>query len=183
MKKYFYLFYIILYTPFISFADESGFPLKEILVQAFNFLVFATAFLFLIRNPLKIFFYKRQEDFFSFEKQAAQWEKEKQKELNTWNKKIETLKKQETGIKQKAKEEGGKFLFHKKEELKTLKSRLEKEADFLIHLEKEKSKRDLLKKWRDKTAHVAGSELKNKAPSADFQKKSLQDFLNGMSHV
>lgn len=171
---------MLAFFPLFSFAASEAFPVKEIFFQIFNFSIFATAFVFLIRKPIKIFFHKRQEEFFSFEKQAIQLEKEKKSELKTWEKKLETLREQEAEIQKRAKKEGEKFVFQKKEELKNLRGRLKKESDFFLHLEKEKSKRELIKKWKNKVVQEAARELEKQAHSASFQKKRLEDFFKQM---
>ena len=163
--------------PLLSYSSSETIPVKEIFIQVFNFSIFVAIFAFLIRKPIKHFFHKRQKEFFSFEEQAAQWEKEKWKEHQEWENKLEVLKKQEKEIKQKAQREGEKFLFQKKEELKNFQIRLKKEAHFLLRLEREKSKEDLLKKWRGKVAQAAGLDLEKQAGSSDFQSKRLKDFF------
>ena len=168
------------FLPSYSYASTEGFPTKEIFVQVFNFSVFVLAFVFLIRKPLKLFFHKRQEEFFAFEKQAVQLEKEKQEEYQAWEKKLQILKEQETGIQKKAQTEGEKFISQKQEEIKSLKARLRKESDFFIRLEKEKSKRNLLKQWKNKVVQEAGLELEKQAQSASFQQERIKDFFKQM---
>ena len=167
----------IFFLPFSAYAGGELFPLKEILVQVFNFSIFALAFGFLVRKPIKTFLHKRQKDFFSFEEQALQLEKEKQKENSFWEEKIERLKEQERGIKQKAKTEGERVALQKKEELKLLENQLKKSARFLIHLETEKAKKNLIDKWQNNLAHQTGLDLKELSQSLDFQQKQFKDFL------
>ena len=174
------MFLFFFFFPLFSFAASEGFPAKEILIQLFNFSVFVAAFIFLVRKPVKVFFHKRQEEFFSFEKQAVQLEKERQKENQSWEKKLEALKKQEAGIKQQAQAEGEKFISGKKQEIKHLKIRLKKEADFFLHLESEKLKRDLFKKWKNKVVEGAHLELEKQAESSVFQMERLKDFFKQM---
>ena len=163
-----------------SYAGAESFPTKEIFIQVFNFSVFAGAFIFLTRKPIKLFFHRRQEEFFAFEKQAAQWERERQEEFQTWERKLEILKEQEAGIKQKAQTEGERFIVQKQEEIKNLKARLKKELDFFLRLEKEKSKRNLLIKWKRKVVQKAGLELEKQAQSTSFQQDRLKDFFKQM---
>ena len=142
------------------------------------------ALFFLTRKPIKVFFHKRQEEFFAFEKQAFQLEKEKREEQKNWEKKIQALREKEKGIEQKAQAEGEKFVFQRKEEIKTLKERLKKEADFFIRLEREKSKRELLKRWKSTIVEGASLELEKQASSHDFQRERLKDFFKQMeSHL
>ena len=173
-------YFLFLFFPLFSFAASEGFPAREILIQLFNFSVFVAVFIFLVRKPVKVFFHKRQEEFFSFEKQAIQLEKERQTENQSWEKKLETLKKQEAGIKQKAQAEGEKFISGKKEEIKKLKTRLKKEADFFLHLERGKLKRDLFKKWKNKVIEGAHLELEKQAESLVFQTERTKDFFKQM---
>ncbi len=175
--------FITLFTLFFtlpSYAASEGFPAREVFFQVFNFLLFATALFFLLRKPIQVFFHKRQEEFFAFEKQALQLEREKQIEKESWEKKIQTLNEQEKNIKQKAKEEGERFISQKKEEIKALKLRLKKEADFFLHLEREKSKRELFKTWKGKIIESAKIELKNQALSPSFQEEQLKGFYKQM---
>ena len=171
---------IFFFLPSLSYSAVEAIPVKEISIQVFNFSIFVAIFVFLIQKPIKKFFHKRQKEFFSFEEQAAQWEKEKRKEHQEWENKLEVLKKQEKGIKQRAQTEGEKLLLQKKEELKNFQARLEKEAHFLLHLEREKSKDDLIKKWKSKVAQAAGLDLEKQASSSDFQTERLKDFFRQM---
>jgi len=166
--------------PSFSFADSSSFPLREITVQVFNFSVFAIVLFFLVRKPIKLFFHKRQEEFFSFEKQSARLEREKKKELEAWEKKLEILKEQKKYIQKKAQSEGEKVIFQRREEIKNLQNRLKKEAEFFLQLEKEKLRRELLKKWKDKITQKAGQELDKQAKSSSFQQERFRDFLKQM---
>ena len=171
---------LLFFLPFFSFASNETFPAKEIFFQTFNFLIFAIVLFFLIRKPVKVFFHKRQEEFLDFEKQAFQLEKEKREEQKNWEKKIQALRDQEKGIEQKAQAEGKNFIFQRKEEIRTLRERLKKEADFFIRLEREKSKRGLLERWKNKVVEEARLELEKQALSPDFQKERLKDFFKQM---
>ena len=167
----------VFFLPLISYASGELFPLKEILVQVFNFSIFALAFGFLMRKPIQAFLHKRQKDFFSFEEQALQLEKEKEKENFIWEEKLKKLKEQEEGIKQKAKMEGEKFAVQKKEELKLLENQLKATGHFLIHLETEKAKKDLIDKWKNKVVQQAGLSLERLSSALDFQHRQFEDFF------
>ena len=175
----FLLLFLFLF-PASAFAASEGFSVKELAIQIFNFSIFFTALIFLTRKPLGAFFHKRQKDFISFEEQAIHLEKERQREKKEWGEKLTTLEKQEQGIQQKAQTEGERWFFQKKEELKSLKIRLQKEADFLIHLEKEKAKRELLQQWKDKVIQSAQQDLKNQSQSHNFQSERVKDFFKQM---
>ena len=183
--KLFFFFELILFLfPFCSFSASGVFPVKEVFFQVFNFSIFFGIFVFLMRKPLKVLFHKRQEEFFSFEKQAKALEAERKKELKVWEEKLEILKKQEAAIQQKAKQEGERFISQKREEFRNLKARLKREADFFFQLEKEKSKRVLFKKWKDQITEQAQEELKKQASSRSFQKERIRDFFQQMeSHL
>ena len=179
-----FLLFVFFLLPFAGFAVSEGFPAKEVFVQIFNFSVFAAVLILLVRKPLQVFFHKRQEEFFSFEKQAVQLEKEKQEEYKNWEMKIQALKEQEEGIQKKAQEEGDRFITQKKEEIKQLQDRLKREARFFIRLETEKLKRKLLKNWKGKVKEGACFELEKQAGSKDFQTARLEDFFNQVeSHI
>ena len=166
--------------PSFSFAESASFPIKEIAVQVFNFSIFVVALIFLVRKPVKLFFHKRQEEFFSFEEQAVQLEREKKKELEAWEQKLESLKEQEKGIQKKAQSEGKKLVFQKREEIKNLQNRLKTEAEFFLQLEREKSKKELLEKWKYKIAQKAGKELEGQTQSPSFQQELVRDFFKQM---
>ena len=168
-------FACFIFFPCFSLAEGSG--LKEVAVQLFNFSVFFGLLWFLLKKPAQAFFHKRQKNFLSFEEQALKIEKEKKEELTVWDQKLKALTERESGIKEKAQEEGKKLDFQKKEELKSLKIRLKKEADFFLNLEKEQAKNLLLKKGTSQIARSAGWELKNLAKSPSFQKESMKDFF------
>lgn len=171
-------FLCLFFFPFFSsFAASEAFPSREIFIQFLNFSMFFAAFLFLCRKPIKVFFHKRQEEFFSFEKQALSLEKEKKKELKLWEDKLAVLKDQEKGIKKKAQEEGEKFVRQKKEELESLKTRLKRETDFFFRLEKEKAKKDFLRNWKDKIIQSAERKLEEEAVSPAFQTNRFKNFL------
>ena len=181
MKKYFlnavFLGAFICFSFFARAETSQGFPAKEIFIQFFNFSIFAGLLFFFLQKPLKAFFHKRKKDFLAFEEQTASLEKEKKEELALWEGKLKSLKEQEANIRQRATAEGDKLIFQKKQQLEQLRSQLEKTADFLFHLEEEKSKRDLIKKWRGQVARSAEEELKRQAVSLDFQKNMLEVFL------
>lgn len=179
-SRRFLLVFFILFVSLPALASSGGFPAWEVGIQVFNFTLFFLAFVFLLRKPIQVFFHKRQEEFFSFEKQALSQEKERKKELKLWEDKIAKLKEQEKDIQKKAFAEGESFVAQKKEELEALRARLKKESEFFLHLETEKAKRELLEKWKDKIIQFAESELKKQAGSSAFQKESLSSFVKQM---
>ena len=179
-RKIILIFFFLLLFSFPALAASGVFPAKEIGIQVLNFSLFFAALIFLLRKPVKVFFHKRQEEFFSFEKQALSLEKDRQKELKLWEKKIAVLKEQEKDIKKKAQKEGEKLISQKKEELESFRARLKKEADFFLHLEKEKAKRELLEKWKDKIIQLAEVELRKQALSSTFHQGKLKTFLKQM---
>ena len=176
----FFLALTILFFSLFSYASEGTFPAKEIFFQIFNFSIFVMILFFLMRKPIKVFFHKRQEEFFAFEKQAFQLEKEKQEELKTWEKKIQVLRDQEKEIEKKAQAEGEKFVFQQKEEIRTLKIRFKRESDFFLRLEREKSKRELLEKWKDKVISETSKNLDKQARFLEFQREQFRDFFTQM---
>lgn len=168
---------VIFLFPLCSFAESGGSPVKAVLVQLFNFALFATALLFFIRKPLAQFFHKRQKDFLFFEEQAKLLEKQKNQEEQKWDEKLKSLTLQEQNIKQKAEEEGKKFMLQKKTELKNLEARLQNSAEFLIRLEGDKAKQDILCKWKKKIAQKAKVNLETSTNSLEFQSHRLEGFL------
>lgn len=175
-----FLALIFLLFPSLAFAKAEGFPLKEILIQVFNFSVFAIVFVFLVKKPIGAFFHKKQKDFIAFEEQALQLEKEKEKEQKEWDKKLMDLEQKEKSIQQSAQQEGERLLAQKKEELKNLSNQLKSTAEFFIRLEREKLKRNLIQKWRSKVAEEAEEDLKQQPKTSDFQNKRLKEFLKQM---
>ena len=171
---------LFLFCPESLSATEEGSLAKGVWVQAFNFSLFALALFFLIRKPVQIFFHKRQEEFFSFEKQTAEVEKKRKTELASWGKKLSELEKQESHIQQKAQAEGERLDLQKKEQLKSLKVQLTREADFLLNREREKAKKELLKKWKAHLAQSVRQELGEQALSPELKAQQIQEFLNQM---
>lgn len=169
---------LLLLFPCLSLAEAGSFPTKEILVQAINFFIFFALLIFFLRKPIKLLFHKRKENFVSFEKQMFQAEKEKELELESWKKKLNSLIQQEKDIQGKAEKEGEKFLLFKKQQLEKLRTQLKKEAQFLLDLEAKKSQTDLLKKWRDKVIHLAEKNLEQQAKEPHFQKERIKDFFH-----
>jgi len=145
--------------PFLCYAGQGGFPLKEILVQVFNFSIFFGLLIFFVKKPLKSLLHKRQRDFLAFEEQALSLEKEKKEEEKLWDKKLKDLWEQEQSIKQRAEAEGKRFIQKKQQELKIYKQQLQNTAKLLIHLEQQKAKNQLLKKWKAKTVQQAEKAL------------------------
>ena len=170
--------------PLMTFASSEIFPVKEIVVQAFNFSIFFFLFVFLLRKPIKQFFSKRQEDFLFFEKQAFQREKQKKEEHKKWQEKLERLNQKEKGITKEAEVEGQKIIFLNQKKLKNLKDQLQTEADFFIHLETKKIKTEIFEKWRNKVIERAELELGKQGQSEKFQVERYKDFFKQMeSHI
>ncbi len=178
------LFFPLFFLPGLAFADRAPFPVQEITAQAFNFSVFAIAFIFLIRKPVQLFFHKRRDEFLSFERQAMQLEKERKGELKAWEKKLKGLREREKDIDQKARSEGEKFMSQKRREIQNLRDRLKREAEFFLRLEREKAKKELMGRWREKIIQAAGRSLKNQAPARSFQQALFKDFFKQLeSHL
>ena len=171
------LFFIIGVFPFLSEA-VSELSNWTLFTQGFNFLLFFFAFVFLIRKPVKLLCHQRQKNFFSFEKQALAFEKQKKEQNEEWEQKISDLSKKEKNIKQKAQAEGDRFYAEKQKDLKDLEKRFKNHSDFLLHLETEKLKKEQLDYWKQELVELSKKELEGLAQELSFQKKEKNTFIN-----
>ena len=169
---------LFLLIPFTAYSAGAEFSPQVIFFQLLNFSVFLFLFFFLLRKPVKTFFHRRQKEFFAFEEQALNLEKEKQQQKKLWDSKLFDLTEKEKNIKEQAKKEGERFKSQKKKELKELSESLKKTSAFLLSLEKEKLKRESFKYWKAQLVEKTRTELNNQALSKDFQKKEQKGFLN-----
>ena len=174
------LFLVFSLFPFLSEA-ASELSSWILFVQIFNFSIFCVVFFFLIRKPIQLLCHQRQKDFFSFEKQAIELEKQKKEENTVWEKKLLELKEQEQNIKKKAKEEGDRFYAEKQKELKDLEEGVKKYSAFIIRLETEKLKKQQLDYWRKELIEISKKELIHLAGESPFQQKEKEKFINFLS--
>lgn len=153
-------------------AEGGGFPAKSVFFQAFNFLIFVWLFARFAGQPLRRFLARERESFLLFERQARARERELDKSLGQWKKKLADLKERERGIQKKASQESRLFLEEKKRALKEEGRRMDREAEFLLRLELEKARRALFEKGKKKIAAMAEAMLRAEAGD-DFQKSGL----------
>ena len=163
--------------PFLSQAasELSGWTL---FTQGFNFSLFFLGLYFLVKKPIQVLFHKRKKNFFAFEKQAFDLEKQKKEANQHWEKKISNLNEREKNIKDKAQKEGDRFKEKKQQELKELEKSLKTYSKFLIHLETEKIKKQQAAYWKQQLIQNTKKELEELALSPAFQEKEQKNFLN-----
>ena len=174
----------VLVLAFFPVLSEAAGELSSwvLFTQVFNFSIFCLSLFLLVRKPIKLLCHQRQKDFFSFEKQSFELEKQKKEEYKLWENKLSDLKKQEKNIHQKAQEEGDRFYAMKERELKELEERLKKHLDFLLHLETEKLKQQQLDYWKKDLLESSKKELLVIAKEDSFQKKEKQAFIDFLTH-
>ncbi|MBC6415041.1 MAG: hypothetical protein GDA46_01425 [Bdellovibrionales bacterium] len=167
--------FVLLFYPFASLAT-SELSTRLVFIQIFNFSLFAIGLFFLLKKPVQVLFHNRQKNFFAFEKQAFELEKQKKEENQKWEKKVSVLREKEKNIKKKAEEEGNRFRREKLQELKEIENKLKTYANFLIQLETEKIKRQQLNYWKKELIQNVRSELQEL--NSSFQEQEEKIFLD-----
>ena len=157
-------------------ASSGEFPFKAIAFQALNFFGFAFLFFFLIRKPAKIFFRDRRENFLKEERVAKEKEEEMKKEHSSWTEKMRGLSDQEKNLLPKVEKEGNRYQEQKNEEITFLKERLKREEEFLVRLEKEKSKKYILNNLKANVVEKAKETLKNQENQENFHSQLYKNF-------
>ena len=169
-------FLLLFLLPLNVFASSEGIPLKEISFQVLNFGLFLVLFLFFIRKPITSFFKKRREDFLLEEKTAREKESSVRKEHELWADRLKDLLVQEKDLKQQVETEGKKHRAQKKEDLLLLKERLSREQNFLIYLEQEKLKKQVLNKIKSEIFELTKKKLGDQAKEKMFHTELYKQF-------
>ena len=158
-------------------ATDEGLPLRELFFQLLNFSIFVFLLGFLLRKPIQKLFHKRQEGFLSFEKQSLKEEQTIRAEKKLWQEKLKNLEEKFKGIGDEALRQGESFAQRKQKELAALRARFKRELDFFIRLEREKAKRELLKKWQARLSKDLRQEFQKQALTDNFQQLWMKNFL------
>ena len=154
-----------------------GIPIKTLLIQTLNFVVFLVLLVYFLKSPILNFFKKRREDFLELEKKAKEFEKDKQTEYEFQKQKLEDMKQQEQNVVRKAQKEGERYRQKKERELQEFKERLEREKKFFIQLEQAHAKRDLLQIIKQTIVKKAEDHLKKESLKESFHQKIQEDFF------
>ena len=176
--KFFWLF-----LPQVSEAVATESPLVGVGFQALNFFLFLILLVYFVRKPLIEFFKKRRADFLEFEKQASIQSEKTQKEFELWKKKLEGVKKERSQVLEKAKKEVARFQMEKETERKNLKERYFREVEFLLSLEAEKIKREVLKEAREEITRQTRAKLSVQKEQPGFHEDIYKNFIKTLGEL
>lgn len=169
--------FVFLFFSFSALASsEGGFPIKEIGFQILNFSIFLSLFLFFLKKLVQSFFRARKEQFLQEEKEARQKEVALKREHSLWTDKIKDLLTEKKNLNQKIEEEKIRYEIQKKSDIQDLSERLERERRFVIQLEQQKLKTQVMINIKEEIIDQAKQKLISEGDQLELQARLQKSF-------